>query len=247
MNDHLLTLAERLRSAPDSKMFWDLCHNELEQQGVSSILYGVVPFAEEAKLKGTTAAGFFKTTHCREWIETIGENQLLDDELTTEILVERPSAVLWHDESQWENATQGQKEQNQIELDLGLNVGISFSLAFYDTDVVASGSGLNMPGISAKGFTDFWRATQDHITMVSTMLDNGMRNQHGNLMVGLTARERDILTYLAIGMQREAVAYRLKISAKTLDHHIRSAKQKLEAGTTAHAVAKALVMGVIRP
>lgn len=247
MSDNLLLLTERLQSASNSEEFWTLCHRELEAEGVKSVLYGVVPFAEEARRKGMTAAGFYKTTHTREWIDAIGEQQFLDDDLTSENLVERAQTIIWNDESLWEDATPEQRRQNQIEVDLGLEVGISFSLAFYDTDVAASGIGLNMPDIPADDFLRFWNERKDHIQMVCTMLDNGMRNKHGNLIVGLTPRERDVLTYLAVGSQREDVAYRLGIKAKTLDHYIKSAKQKLGAGTTAHAVAKALVMGAIQP
>jgi DNA-binding CsgD family transcriptional regulator len=62
---------------------------------------------------------------------------------------------------------------------------------------------------------------------------------------GLSPREADALTYLAMGYARGQVADILAISEHTLRAYIESAKYKLAALNTTHAVARALAEGLI--
>ncbi len=61
----------------------------------------------------------------------------------------------------------------------------------------------------------------------------------------LSRREVDALTYLAMGYARSQVAEMLSISEHTLRVYIESARFKLNAINTTHAVAKALIEGLI--
>jgi DNA-binding CsgD family transcriptional regulator len=62
---------------------------------------------------------------------------------------------------------------------------------------------------------------------------------------GLSPRETDALTYLAMGYARGQVAVLLAISEHTLRAYIESAKYKLSAMNTTHAVARAMSEGLI--
>jgi DNA-binding CsgD family transcriptional regulator len=62
---------------------------------------------------------------------------------------------------------------------------------------------------------------------------------------GLSPREADALTYLAMGYARGQVADILAISEHTLRAYIESAKYKLSALNTTHAVARAMAEGLI--
>lgn len=61
----------------------------------------------------------------------------------------------------------------------------------------------------------------------------------------LSPRELDALTFLAMGYARSQVADMLEISEHTLRAYIESARFKLSALNTTHAVAKAMVEGLI--
>ncbi len=61
----------------------------------------------------------------------------------------------------------------------------------------------------------------------------------------LSPREIDALTLLAAGHNRAAIADRLHISEHTLRVYIESARHKLGAMNTVHAVARAMVQGLI--
>lgn len=61
----------------------------------------------------------------------------------------------------------------------------------------------------------------------------------------LTEREREVMTWVATGLQGGAIAERLFLSPETVKSHVQNAMGKLGAHTRAHAVAIALVTGQI--
>jgi DNA-binding CsgD family transcriptional regulator len=61
----------------------------------------------------------------------------------------------------------------------------------------------------------------------------------------LTAREREVLSLIASGLQTPVIAERLFVSTETVKSHVRNAMGKLGSHTRAHAVALALVTGQI--
>jgi DNA-binding CsgD family transcriptional regulator len=61
----------------------------------------------------------------------------------------------------------------------------------------------------------------------------------------LSPREVDAMTLLAVGYSRAQVADRLSISEHTLRAYVESARFKLGASNTTHAVARALSRGLI--
>jgi DNA-binding CsgD family transcriptional regulator len=63
--------------------------------------------------------------------------------------------------------------------------------------------------------------------------------------VSLSPRETDALRLLGAGMNRGRAAEFLKISEHTLRVYIESARFKLGAANTTHAVAKAMAQGLI--
>jgi len=63
----------------------------------------------------------------------------------------------------------------------------------------------------------------------------------------LSPRERDVLTQLCVGRTRAEAARRLCISEHTFRAYVDSARQKLGAANTTHAVTTALLNGLIMP
>jgi PAS domain S-box-containing protein len=61
----------------------------------------------------------------------------------------------------------------------------------------------------------------------------------------LTAREREVISLLALGATGEEIAEQLNISPDTVRNHVRSAREKLGAKTRAQAIALALLNGEI--
>ena len=63
----------------------------------------------------------------------------------------------------------------------------------------------------------------------------------------LTAREMDVLKYLALGKTREEVGIILGISFETVRTHTKTIQVKLDAPNTAGAVSRAYELGILRP
>ena len=80
--------------------------------------------------------------------------------------------------------------------------------------------------------------------------DNVMSSQTiGRLLLtpSLSSRERDVLQWIAAGKTQQDVGDILAIAIRTVEVHLRSAREKLNALTTAQAVGRAIRMGLIQP
>jgi len=64
--------------------------------------------------------------------------------------------------------------------------------------------------------------------------------------VRVTARESEILSWVAIGKSDWAIGRLLKISGKTVNFHVENAKRKFGVATRVQAVVAALRIGIIR-
>jgi DNA-binding CsgD family transcriptional regulator len=60
-------------------------------------------------------------------------------------------------------------------------------------------------------------------------------------MENLTPRQLEMLALVGNGRSHRAIAEKLVISPRTVEHTIRSAKERLDASTVAQAVARAVV------
>lgn len=63
----------------------------------------------------------------------------------------------------------------------------------------------------------------------------------------LSMREREILQWVAAGKSQQDIGDILSISHRTVEVHIRSAREKLGALTTAQAVGRAVRLGLVQP
>ncbi len=63
---------------------------------------------------------------------------------------------------------------------------------------------------------------------------------------GLTRRELEVVDLLAEGLRNAAIAERLVLSSRTVDHHVSSILRKLEVGSRGEAVAAAAGLGLLQ-
>ena len=62
----------------------------------------------------------------------------------------------------------------------------------------------------------------------------------------LTARELDVLELLAEGLRNAAIAERLFVSPRTVDHHVSAILRKLDVQSRGEAVAEAARIGLLQ-
>jgi DNA-binding CsgD family transcriptional regulator len=75
-------------------------------------------------------------------------------------------------------------------------------------------------------------------------LPRGPRTQTRANAAGLTARELEVLPFLAEGLRNAEIAGRLVVSQKTVDHHVSAILRKLGARTRGEAAAAASRLGL---
>ena len=83
-------------------------------------------------------------------------------------------------------------------------------------------------------------ATLAH-TRIFDLIDSG----EGDDANPLAPREQECLCWLAAGLRVDRIAEKMAISPRTVEFHLKSARIKLDAQTREHALAKALVAGLI--
>lgn len=99
--------------------------------------------------------------------------------------------------------------------------------------VAASGEVYLYPSLAKLLVKDY--LTQDHPPHETTQLD------------GLTAREREVLTFLAEGASNDEIGAALVISSKTAERHRENIMRKLDLHSRAELVRYAVRKGIIKP
>lgn len=66
-----------------------------------------------------------------------------------------------------------------------------------------------------------------------------------NIPLRLSPREIEVLRWLAQGEGPKQIAHRLRITVRTCEHYVASARRKLGARNSTHAVAIAMAAGML--
>ena len=244
----IIELSEKARHGGRSDTFWKSCSGAFNNAGVAGFGYGLIPFSTDAAINGISKAGFFKHTYPADWKAVSGTAEPVDNDIAVEMIVGGASELIWNDQSLLEDASKSQIQQDDLDKDIGMRFGASLALDRNSFGQGISGIGLWVSHIrSDKEFAQHWGQHCDTLTQISHVLDEGLRGRHAKLLVKLAPRERDCLTYLAIGKRPIEISWLLGISVSSVRKYLITAKEKLGAQTLNHAVSKALVLNLIQP
>ncbi|MFY0661552.1 MAG: autoinducer binding domain-containing protein [Shimia sp.] len=136
-------LADDLKQAKDGDALWQCCLTALGTLGVDGVGYGVIPMIGLATPGKMTEATFFRHTYSAEWEETVGKDRLLDEDISTELLLRGQEEIFWNDDPGTYDATPANRRLHQLENDLGMVWGQTLLLSHYSRDPVSSGIGLH--------------------------------------------------------------------------------------------------------
>jgi len=245
-----LDAVEALGKAADLRDLWRRFHVVMGRFGITGCLYGfsapVIPIdvVEAGGHKRGTMTLFNSLD--AEWLETKLANDLFDcDEYVVAAFTET-DPILWSDQVRLEYLTEGARRSLEIDYDFGVLVGATVPMRF------ANGLGVSSIGVHSTelGFAEFdrvWAENAGTITTIIGCLDQLARGEHVRETFPLTEREREILTRLALGWSSQRVSEHMGLSDRGYERALSSAKCKLGARTTAHALARALILGLIAP
>lgn len=244
--DRIGTISDDLKQAKSAEEYWNKCLSVFDSLGVTGIGYGVIPIRPLVAKEGYTNATFFRHTYSREWERAVGKEQLLDADLSTELMLAGTDEVFWNDEPEKFGATYQNRNLHQLEHDLGMIWGKTLLLSHHSVDPVSSGIGLHVSCVNSDAeFEKYWSEFGPDLKAIASLLDVGMLGQHCDGIVRLTGREKDYIFWSAMGLDRIETAEKLGISEHTLNKPIASAKAKLKARNTSQAVAKAVLLGLV--
>lgn len=246
MRQSIQEIARNASSLGDLDGFWSLIHEQLAVRGVSSAMFGVLASRRELEHLKLSQALIWRSSHKQEYFDAFDDNALLDNDLTADHCIRQNNLFFWHDPMNWKNASPSQIKRAQIERDLGLAIGFTVPSSYYFPAQVG-GVGISMPDVPIGEFERFWRKEGRDLVTLCGILDAGMRGQHMSELVSLSPREVECLTWLAVGLRPDRIADRFGVGDKSIEKYIAGARRKLKARTRDHAVAKALMLGLINP
>jgi DNA-binding CsgD family transcriptional regulator len=249
-----LDIAYQTREATCLETHWHRCQIAFEELGIDGIGYGIIPFRSEVFLQGSSNAMMFRHSYPKGWADDTGPQRLLDDDVTIPLLASGRDDLIWVDTEelldQADIPAQERKRfvvQNEIDRAYDMNQGVTIALDIDQINGVTSGMGLRNSSMTETEFSAYWSTHQHHLKAISSVLDTGIRKDHLPSYVGLTTTERDCLSLAASGRQFAEIEYLMRLSEDQVKKTFTRCRKKLQAKTRDHAVAKALVLGLINP
>ena len=193
----------------------------------------------------TEASGrpYALATYGAEWSKHYEENQLFRIDPIVGASFHRFGAYDWDDVS-WEGRALRRFRSDAVEGGVG-NQGLALPIRGPMGDFALMTLSTNSePG----AWSRHRRSIEPYMILIGHYMHEATRSLHEMETPeykALSPRERDVLVFLSKGMNRANVADRLKISEHTLRVYIDTARRKLGAQNTTHAVARALKLGLI--
>lgn len=227
----------------------DCLGTRLTRYGIGGFGYGFFDMRTSRGLEADLLGLHFHHTYPKAWETACGEAGPLANDSATRLLLGGARVVDW--KAAGEAAPGFGRDSVRAfegQLDLGMRYGIALQLAADRRGRILSGMCVWFTDRANHGaFTADWSRYGAEIRQTMRLFDTLARGDMAPAMIGLSDRERDALSYLAAGYRTAEACWKMRISEKTFEKHVASAKDKLNARTRDHAVAKALVMGLIEP
>ena len=188
------------------------------------------------------------TNYPPEWTRRYVEKRYISEDLVSRFSATTLRPFLWHNIGQHFELTAAQKqvfdEATEFHLRSGGAVPIHGPGAAKASFAVAN----DMP---QEKFAALFKAQRHELHLVATyaherMMQIGLNDQPG-LTPKLTSREIEVMTWSSRGKTAWEVAEILSLSEDTVRDHIKNACRKLNTSNKTHAIAVALLHGLIMP
>ncbi|MEM8788480.1 MAG: LuxR family transcriptional regulator [Pseudomonadota bacterium] len=236
MKTWMETFLDRLQSASTLEDIQRLIPSLRDHLGVAHAIYHHV---------GTTGREFGALTYAPDWVGHYVDQQYFKTDPVVLEGLQRTGPLNWS-RLDWSAAAPRQLLSEATESGVG-DQGYSIPLR---------GVGGRMALFSVTSFDQqaAWDRFGDENLRELVLAAHFVHQKVGEIMEAvqapppaLTPRERDVLTLLSLGRSRAEAAENLAISEHTLRSYLDTAREKLGATNTTHAVATAMTRGLIIP
>jgi DNA-binding CsgD family transcriptional regulator len=188
------------------------------------------------------------TNYPQEWTRRYVEKHYISEDLVSRFSASTLRPFLWHNLNQHYELTQSQKlvfnEAGEFHLRSGAAVPIHGPGAAKASFAVAN----DMPEAQ---FAALFAAQRHELHLVATyaherMMQIGL-NDAPPIVPKLTSREIEVMTWSARGKTAWEIAEILNLSEETIRDHVKHSCRKLNTSNKTHAIAVALLFGLIVP
>lgn len=243
-DDSLAVFAAELESCADFSARWARFTTLLASYGADQINYGVF---DTFSFRRDEAPVNFISTMDASWISYYGERRFdLDDPHVIIARKGKNKLYRWREDWTANLATDSVRDVAHQTAEAGLRAQIHVMLP----DPLGISASIGGATIGSSMRPDEYFASlggrDEMLSMAAQLFHQQAIGEVHREQVGaraLSNRERDCLTYAALGLRTARIAERLALSDVTVELHLRNARRKLKAVTTSQAVARAMIFG----
>lgn len=250
-NNRLLDFSEAQAALTAPEAAFTLLDTELKSFGAKSAVYGMMPTqtgalqAEQTSPKNLAQAHAF-FSYPEEYAGAYMMNALIDhDPFARFCATTEGGAMGWHDPQAALFKTERSSEVLSMAADFGLQHGISVPLRD-GSGTTVGGLGVALDLNNERDAEEVLQAHGRDIELAALLFHARFHDELSPQdVIGLSNREIECLKWAAVGLLTKEIAFRLSLSDKTVEFHMRNATKRLNARNRTHAVARALVYGLI--
>jgi LuxR family transcriptional regulator len=240
-------ILSHLVQARDIAAAWRIFRTATESMGFDAVLYGASKLSPRLSVNNLGET-LVLMNGPGTYAETFLTNELYVNSLAFEWASSNEGCVSWHDALRQFRVHPSDK---QIEL-FSLNAEYGFQAGYFVSlsDVIPGTKGV--VSLSHSGCVDqaemdrLWAEVDTAmITLCTTFHLRVSSLPQQGLFKPLTSRQLEVLYWYAEGKLLQDIATIMGISLGTVEKHLRSARDALEADTTAHAVRKATTLNLL--
>jgi len=239
----LIEFSEAMSKAETPDAAWNLFSAQLRKQGAKSTIYGFFPKQIAGNLSREITAF---SNHPSEFSELYIDRGLIDhDPLARYCMLAERKTLLWNDRRVENYATTLSQKVAAASADFGLLFGLTIPVSDAG-GLRLGGTGIAIDTTSEKSFRDIIRSEKERLETAAMLFH--ARVQDAAIMrqtIPLSSRELECLKWASTGLVNKEIAFRLGLSDKTVEFHMRNAIRRLNARNRTHAVARALIYGLI--
>jgi DNA-binding CsgD family transcriptional regulator len=239
-----LAAADRLNEL--QRIFSDACGN----LGLEYFAYHVVRASGLGCTDGRLP--YIISNYPAAWVQHYFSANYLSEDPVIDMLLERRKPFIWSEAAKPDILSQGQRRLLDEARDAGLRDGLTIPIRHGD-DVAAI-------SLVPKGFGDDFSASMRHYQHIlrlmalryhglarQTLVEKALTGQSSRRRSLLSPRETEILEWVAKGKSNWEISTILQISSKSVEFHLEGIKRKLQVFNRTHAVARAIMLGLLSP
>ncbi|WP_052261515.1 helix-turn-helix transcriptional regulator [Ruegeria sp. ANG-S4] len=244
-SNRLLDFSEKLTNAATVDLAWSHYSDALAQLGAKSAVYGFFPKTVGRSIASEVVA---MSSHSEEFNRLYLDEGYIDhDPFAQYALTEDQRPISWRDPRAKKFQTKKSDFFQNSMKDFGMDYGITIPVRDA-SNWKLGGTGVCFEACSEQQGDEIVARATPFVESAAMLFHS--RVQEGDMMrqfFPLSTREKECLLWVAAGLTNKEIAFKLSLSDKTVELHVKNAAKRLNARNRAHAVSRALIYGVIAP